>query len=720
MIRNFYKKRNIVTITLIIIFLFSQNGYSQKINNQHIKNAYIIILNRFTLTDIEKMPNVKKLIDDGSVGLMNTRGANGYDGPQGYATINSSKRASADYESGLFFNINLRTKYSYKRKTGQDLYDSKVVNTDINYLINLNKDIEFSPFIGALGENLHSSGYKTAVFGNSDTAHYFDRTNCLIATDAFGRIDYGNVDDILILDEEFCYGYRTDYEKVYNELTDVIDKAHLIVIETGDLNRLSSCKDKMSTDMFLVNRNKVLSKIDDFIGALIDSIEKHRSLVFIVSPNREEKSISDSRLSPIIVWGLGVKNGIVTSGTTRRDGLISNIDIAPTITSFLGASNDNFIGQPIISKDQKMNFKYVKELSQNINSTSLIRNEILKTYNFFVIIGSLIILGFLVFRNKLKRNYFKVIKYILLCIIGMPLGFLLISLIDANSYFVYFLIILLFVLILSIILIKIGYKYSFLVITGIITITITIDLLTEGKLIKSSVLGYDPIIGARYFGIGNELLGVLIGNITIFCGIYLEIFKRHYYILFVLAVIIISVLHPDLGANFGGSIALILMSLIFIIQVFNIKINLKTIVSLMILIGSIFSIVIFLDAFININPSHLGNTLRITIYDNPFYIFEIISRKLSMNIRLIGITIWSKTLFFSLLYMFLNLLIFKDIIKTIFTKNRFLTAGFISALTGSLIGLLVNDSGIIMAGIGIIYIVNYLIYGTIIEVEKIR
>lgn len=719
MIKKKLKKRDIsIIVIFFILLLFSNYALSEKIDVKDTKNAYIIIINRLTLTDIEKMPNVIDLVDDGSIGLMNTRGAKGYDGPQGYITINSSKRAFANYDSGLFFNINQSTINSYKRRTGQDLNDSQIINPEINSLINLNKDSEFSPFIGALGDNLNSSGYKTAVFGNSDTADSFVRTNCLIATDSAGRIDYGNVDDILTIDEEFCYGYRTDYSKLYNEVIDVTDEAHLIVIETGDLNRLSSCKEKMSDEMFLINRNKVLSKIDGFIGTLVKNLERDKSLVLIVSPNREESSISNSKLSPVIIWGSGINKGVVTSGTTRREGLISNIDIAPTITTYFNGSNINFIGQPIMSNNKEMAFDFLKELSEDINSTSLTRNKILNIYNVIVIIAPLITLVFLFFRKQFKSSYYKIFKGLLLSIIAIPLGFLLISIFDIKGYFSYYLIILLFVLILSIIMIRINGLLGLLVIASIITITITLDLLTGANLIKSSVLGYDPIIGARYFGIGNEVLGVLLGTITILCGIYLDLFKKHYYILVFLVIIFLVVLHPDFGANFGGSIAIIFTILMFLIRVFNIRITFRTIFSMMGLISLVLILVVVLDAFISINPSHLGKTLIIIIRDNPLYIFEVISRKLSMNIRLISITIWSKTLYLSLIYILLNLLIFRDTVREFFNKNKCLTAGFISTMGGSLIGFLVNDSGIIMASLSIIYVTMYLLYVTINEVEK--
>ncbi len=55
----------------------------------------------------------------------------------------------------------------------------------------------------------------------------------------------------------------------------------------------------------------------------------------ILSPNSGEERIDGSKLSPIILWGgKGIEKGIITSSTTNRKGIVSNLDIAPTITSF--------------------------------------------------------------------------------------------------------------------------------------------------------------------------------------------------------------------------------------------------------------------------------------------------------------------------------------------------------------------------------------------------
>ena len=47
------------------------------------------------------------------------------------------------------------------------------------------------------------------------------------------------------------------------------------------------------------------------------------------------------------------------------------------------------------------------------------------------------------------------------------------------------------------------------------TVVLVVDVLLGAPIIKNSILGYDPIVAARFYGIGNEYMGVLIGTTLI-------------------------------------------------------------------------------------------------------------------------------------------------------------------------------------------------------------
>ncbi|WP_202709028.1 hypothetical protein [Sporosalibacterium faouarense] len=720
----------LLTLALLSMALIRVNGAS--IDKARIttsdygdKRVYAIIINTITLEDIEKMNNLSYLADTGSIALMNIRGAKGYDGFQGYLTINASSRAYANNSSAEFFIINNENKEIYHNRVGQDLADLGIINLNIMELLKNNKNMDYSPYIGALGDSIHENGYKTAVFGNSDTADSFGRESCLIAMDSNGYIDYGNIDDIVINDKTFIGNIRTDYDKIINEVKKTEKKANLIVVDTGDLNRLNENKKYLSEEMYLYHRNIALKYIDNFIGNLIDEIDDRESMVMIISPNGQEYFEDKSRLSPLIIWQGNKNKGLLTSGTTRRKGIVSNIDIAPTISSYLGASSDSFLGYPMTIKYLEDNYEYIKNLNNKTILISEIRPKALKIFSYITIfmVTILTIILWIFAKHKdlegiLFNTIINILRILLLLVLVIPLVFILISIIDVESYFGFILYSILIFVIICLLILTIKEKYRLICISGATLLLLIIDMVTGGSLIKFSVLGYDPIIGARYFGIGNEMVGVLLGVSGVFIGCFLQIFNKHYYILSFLGIILLVTSHPQIGANVGGSIAVFFMITIFIFGVFNYKINLKRIFILLTLLFLGIGIIAIIDGFFNENPTHLGRLLLVILKQNPLYILEIARRKIFMNLRLFGITIWTKVLIITALSMIVLMKNFEKIIIDIFKEHKYIAIGFTSTLVANLVGLMVNDSGIIMASISNIYITISLIYVTIVRINE--
>lgn len=419
-------KRSIILVALLLFLILPSVTYADETNNYNSK-VFLVIVNRLSLFDIENMSNLKAIIEDGSIGLMNTRGVTGYKGAEGYITINASSKAYSSYETASSFNLNEETRAVYERRTGKSTGEYKIANIEINKLYSLNNNSAYKSAIGALGDNLHNSGHKTAVFGNSDTADSFIRTNCLIAIDSNGLIDFGNVDEILVKDNDYPFGVKTDFDKILKEINSLNLEASLFVIETGDMDRLSLYSNNLSEDMFLELKRKILSDIDRFIGNLFMDID-NKSMLIIASPNSPENEFDNSKLSPLVIWDGKEYKGVLTSGTTRRSGIVANIDIAPTITNYLNARDNNFIGHTIIASNVNDKLNFIKHLNNRVNIVSTLRAPYLNFYSFLSIV--VFILGiFLIFGRGAYANKIRLLmKLLLLLILVTPLVFFINSL----------------------------------------------------------------------------------------------------------------------------------------------------------------------------------------------------------------------------------------------------------------------------------------------------
>jgi len=666
------KVRKLLVFLLLLIFQFSSISYGEKPADK----VYLIVINKLTLEDIERMDNLGSLANDGSIGLMNTKGFSGYTGVDSFLTINSSERTYGNYNAIDFVQL----------EPGGPL-----INKDIRKLINLNSDNNYLPHIGALGDNLHKHGLKTAIYGNSDSITTPYRSSALIPMDSQGMVDYGNIDDITIEDLDHPLLIRTDYEKLFDE----VYKSHadFIVIETGDLDRLYRNNNYFSEDEYVNLRNEILLNIDTFIAELIDKIDFTNSLLIITSPNSGDPKIDDSKLSPIILWGKDVKKGILSSATTNRQLIVSNIDIGPTIMDFFMGPKDNMSGNTMVFIEEDIDIDGVKAINDQINTTSKVRYNSLYYYGFLSIIILAIFLMQIITKIRFPERYQDLIKVLLNQILIMPSIFIIVSLLKPRSILEYLIILFTFLIISFIILWLIRKKKNKILYIGFLsTFLILLDLILKGHISRYSVLSHDPIIGARYYGIGNEMVGLLLGSLTLFS---MEILKKRSKSLLPLFLYIISailVAHPSFGANVGGTIAFVITIGFYIKEYFNKNLNIKRLILIIIGLVLAISLMAYIDINYNTNPTHLGKNILLIREKGLNYVNQIVTRKLLTNIRLIGRSFWTYLLL-------VNMLLHGSLFYYFYRIDKNILLASIAGLAGAIGGFVFNDSGLILTSI---------------------
>jgi len=252
---------------------------------------------------------------------------------------------------------------------------------------------------------------------------------------------------------------------------------------------------------------------------------------------------------------------------------------------------------------------------------------------------------------------------------------------------------------------------AIIILSGITTLAILLDLINNGFLIKTSLLGYDPIIGARYYGIGNEYMGVLIGSTLVFATALLDRFKIRRDMSIVIFLITVGIIaFPKLGANVGGTITAVFAFTFTALRLFKLHISLKH----FIIIGLLVFIVVAMMAIIDIKfidgQSHLAGAIEQITYGGPKTLFMIVNRKVSMNLRLIGVTIWSKVLLTTIIIL---AIMFYRPVKMIYRLGKTfpnLSTGWTGIITACIVGFVVNDSGIVAAATGIIFLAMSMLY----------
>ena len=160
---------------------------------------------------------------------------------------------------------------------------------------------------------------------------------------------------------------------------------------------------------------------------------------------------------------------------------------------------------------------------------------------------------------------------------------------------------------------------------------------------------------------------------------------------------------PSMGANVGGAISESVAYLLFILLIFDVKLDLKKII--MIGVATVLVVVAFagLD-FLMGTESHLSVFTNQIIQEGPAAIFNTFGRKIQMNLKLAKSSVWVNILIVSIII--IGALIFKPsgYFKKIHDKYPMIFKGFMASFVGCIVTLLVNDSGIVAASTAAIYI----------------
>lgn len=704
------RKKIVSLLLLIMICVGFAPNYS--LAAEEGKVIYISI-DRTNMSNLQEIPVLReKLKNSGYIALMNTRGDQGNDDARSYATIGAGTRANvANKESMLFENLTGDNGKVYKTVTGEEPKD--INNILINKSLNNNAEKgTYGATLGLLGQTLSDNNKKVALLGNSDIVENNQlvkiRNAGLICMDTLGRVDSGNVDNISVKDLSMPYGLRTDYERLTTDTKKYYESSDALFIELGDTYRLDEYKSNLNENTYNKTKKQIYSNINNYLKEVFNMANEN-DVVYIVSEFPSTLDYNNKRrLAPVIKFS-GNKKGLLNSATTRRDGIIANLDLGVDILNEFGLKNEAMIGRSLnhVAKDD--NIEFLSGEYEKIVSINNIRATVVNTFVGIVSTSWIIAMLSLLFKDKLphKEKVFVVLKELIKLGLIMPLTLLLSPIFNFKTQIglVSGVVIMTIILYLSGRLLfknndikQMGY-YALLTI-----LMIVIDSVIGTYFMKNCIMSYDAIVGARYYGVGNEYEGVTIASAVFALSVLLNYRKIPKWLTIILSlVILITSAFPSMGANVGGAISECIAYLLFIMLIFDIKLDFKKI--LMLGLAAVVLVLVFagLDLMLG-TESHLGVFAQQILQEGPQAIFNTFGRKISMNLKLAKSSVWVNILLVGIAVIGIFIFTPSKHMKHISNKYPMIFKGFIASMVGCLITLLVNDSGIVAAATASIYI----------------
>lgn len=456
------------------------------------------------------------------------------------------------------------------------------------------------------------------------------------------------------------------------------------------------------------------------------------------------------QLRAFIASGPGFEPGSLSSATTRTPGLLQITDLAPGILDVLDVDSPRAVGfdsTPTDGDPQQRIDDLVAEaqksttIHQNLSTFSITLDVIF--YVLFIACAVLLNRSILGRRGgaTLAPHLHRFLGWVSLGVAALPMGAFLAGLLPWSRMADPGLGLFLSVIGTAAVLFAFAlippwgrtWRGRVGALAGANLLILATDLATGSHLQANSLLGYNPIVGGRYYGLGNQGAAIFVVSLFIFLGLMVSWLRARGHRKAVIIVPVVVGLaavfvsgNPSWGAKFGGTIAIlaglmVLLALLSKIRLTLLRLALIGLSSLAVLIG-----IAFLDWLRPAGTrSHFGTFFDQIVTGEAL---QVVGRKLGANLHIIqvnpALAIVTPLAAIAILIFLRYLLHFPRVhagsrtgrlvnkwrgrLPQLFTDSD-LHYGFLAAATGLGVGLVLTDSGVAVPSTGAMVLLPFLL-----------
>lgn len=699
----------IILVIFLVWTLIGINCLAIPLSDFQSNHQPIIIFSIDKVDSIElfksELPSIRNFLLESACGLMNIRtGAGYYNTESGYLSLGSGNRSFATLTKGGAYkpeeSLALGKASSFWGwSTGNQPQKPNLIIPEIGWIQNRAEEEGFSVQPGLLGEIFRSHGWRTFLIGDQDTIIEASRPGGYTVMDQDGVIDGGLVGfEINGIDHSFPYRCRFNAERVLSELSKILKPGNLILIEFGDFVRLDQFREEMLPEQYLRLKWEVWNNLGYFLERFAIKYAGVKYRMLMLSPSISKEN-TGSMLAPLVIKGAGYSGGLLTSGTTNWNGLVANIDLLPTLVNLAGLPlSHDFPGRVARSIPTENHLEKVSRLNYMINKINNSQRALLDWYLWAISMGWVAAALGIVLKKRLISGL------ILIAVAVMPLAMFILPVLPVIFWLEGGL--LLTTLALILFLRKFGSTdQRFLILSLILWSGIILDQFTGWNLIRFSALGYSAVGGSRYYGIGNEYMGVFLAVSLVLAHLTTQIFKCKWPALVVLGLSMLTLGWPQLGINFGGTLAAVVGFSFYAAKLYNLNWNSRNTWALF---GGIIIIIASIGWWDSLREpdlqTHLGRFFQLLIDFNLSQTWQIFYRKAVMNMKLFVFSSWTRIILLALIISCFIKLTTK--IKVVAAGKQLVWKGI---LISGLAAFLVNDSGVVAFGTCLAYGFSYLL-----------
>ena len=475
-------------------------------------------------------------------------------------------------------------------------------------------------------------------------------------------------------------------------------------IDVGGNGSLTGRTPRAADVAFLADAERQpLTKADEMLGAISAGMSPHDLLVVVSGDPPVARQKKGVRLSAVAIMGPGFGPGVLTSGTTRRDGLITLTDLAPTIVDALGLPPlKGVTGRVATVVPRAHPAKYLQHFDRDIVRAALDRYPFTR---WMLIIGMVLVALALAVTilagpapgSRIRRGARDVLATLLLVVSASPLALYVNGVFHPSSLPVAAIEAAAVALGLALVArAALGLIGGLAVVLGLTALVPLIDLLAGTPLGVRSPIAFQVAGGGRFYGIDGGMLGVVVGAEIFAAALLIERARdprragQLIAVMFAASVWVLGA--PSFGSKFGAALTAVPAFGVLALSIAGKRLTRASVALIAVATLAVTGLLIGVDALrTNGAQSHVARAV-----EGRTGAWAIITRKVHLQWVTTVHTIWTPAILVFAGAVAVVLWRRRDLVARAMESHHLLRSALLAALVGGIAGFVLNDGGVLV------------------------
>jgi len=694
-------------------------------------------------------PNLWGMVQSGAVGAVNARSrvkepSEPASPVEGALMLSAGAWVKPDFTAMAAFNATETAEGSqtaaavYAQVFGRGMDDARLAYLGQPAQVQATGATPSGSLLGLLGQSVRDANGLTAAIGNSDvgaTGGHLPkllRPAAIAAADRRGLVLDGDVSaDLLAPSPDAPYGVATDLELFEREYEDVDSNSRgrggpsLVVLDPGDPTRARRFSVQVAPDVQRAQWLSALSTLDAVVG-MAEKRAGADGVVIVVSqalyPSQDGQPAG---LGPIVVSGPGWR-GYVTSASTHRTGMVTTVDVSATVLDMMGVERPvGVMGDamtPVAGPaPAEQRVSQLARMSADAVAVDAAKPGVPDVFIGMVVLAlagaALVISQSGTWLQATTRRWAGVLQALLLFALSVPLAAWLMFVPVPHPQSPSIAVIALLgttalVWVASLIAWRrLPLRVPVAALSLSLCAVMLVDQFFGAPLSRTGFFSYSPLLGARFYGMGNEAAALLLGASIVGVGLLLDqwpdswfgVLGKHVGLPVLGALVVGTAAAPFLGANVGAAVWAVAGFVCAWTLMDRRTIGVRSILVIVALSVALIGVFSAIDLLGGGEQTHLGRALVSAKQGGLTELWAIVARKAAANLHVLASS--NSSWILAAVFGFLAFARFRPAsdFPRIAAANPNLVAGIVASIVAGAIALVTEDSGIVVPSLIMLY-----------------